>query len=522
VKVSLAGINVPTRVLKHLPEEQKRMATPEVISAAYARISRSEKSIDELLDESIENVARARRSNEAIIYGMGHHSVADHVILNFNLKGVSRLLVESIQRRRLAGYTEKSQRYVTLDGDYVKPTEFSTEDLVKFNDLVKAQNNFYFSARTRLFDFLERKSSNTLNNLKGKSKKEFLDMLEGGAKEDARYSLCLATETQLGCSYTGQTAELAIRELKYCRLEEEREFARLLYEAIAAQAPSIIQLTDPELFRQHNPGQELRDDNFKYGDKNLRELVGQIFNSSIYKLVRAPEKGRKTPVGKSSITQSSFPENDVTLLNHNNPDRQIIAALLQVYSSRPMSDCYALTDKMIDQGRAKKFVRESLQHLSEFDKVPRAFECGFLVYELVVSSSCFAQLKRHRMNTLLSQDYDPGLGYTIPPNIEEVGLKQELLDICDRSSKLCDKFRKRYGKASEYCLTNAHRRRVVVALNIRQLYHISRIREDKSAQWDIREMMRKMSTLAQEVAPFTTMLLGGKHEFSDICEKTKE
>jgi thymidylate synthase ThyX len=123
------------------------------------------------------------------------------------------------------------------------------------------------------------------------------------------------------------------------------------------------------------------------------------------------------------------------------------------------------------------------------------------------------------MNTLLSQDYDPALGYTIPPTVSEAGLEQDLLDICDKSSDLWDRFRKRYGKASEYCLTNAHRRRVVVALNVRQLYHISRIREDESAQWDIRERTSRMSVLAQEVAPLTTMLLGGKHEFSDIYER---
>ena len=49
---------------------------------------------------------------------------------------VSRLLVESIEKRRLAGYTEKSQKYVTFGGDYVRPKEFSAEDLKKFEELV--------------------------------------------------------------------------------------------------------------------------------------------------------------------------------------------------------------------------------------------------------------------------------------------------------------------------------------------------------------------------------------------------
>ncbi len=485
MKVVLAGINVPVKVLEDLPEEEKKKATPEVISAAYARISRSEKDVDELVDESIEDISKARKSNETIIYGMGHHSVADHTIFNLNIKGVSRLLVESIEKRRLAGYTEKSQRYVTLDGDYVKPEEFSLEDLAKFDELVKLQNDFYFKANPKLFEFLKRKFP-----------KRNLRELEGSAKEDARYSLCLATEAQLGCSYTGQTAELAIRELKYGRLKEEREFAKLLYDAIVEKAPSIIQLTDPELFKQHNPGQELKDDNFKYTENNLRDLVEKSFNQ--YKNLGSKNSGE-----------------DVAFVSHNNPDRQIIAALLHTYSKKPTNDCYILADKLLDEGKAKDFVKDSLKHISEFDKVPRAFETGFLIYEVIVSSSCFAQIKRHRMNTLLSQDYDPELGYMIPPNIEEIGLSQELTDVCDRSVDLYNEFRK-YGKAAEYCLTNAHRRRVVVATNIRQLYHISRIREDETAQWEIRDKTSTMSKLARTVAPITTMLLGGKHNFKNI------
>ena len=496
MKVILAGMNVPVKVLEHLSGEDRERATPEVLSAAYARISRSEKDVDALLDESMQDVSKARASNEAIVYGMGHHSVADHAMFNFNISGVSRLLVESIERRRLAGYTEKSQRYVTLDGDYVRPGEFDSEDAGKFDDLVKLQNDFYLRAGPKVFEFLKKKFS---DQLKSRTKGELLKELEGSAREDARYSLCLATQAQLGCSYTGQTAELAIRELRYGRLREEREFAKLLYDAIVEKAPSIIQLADPDLFRQHNPGQELQDDNFKYTAENLRELVGRTFGAS--------------------AAGGGGPGEDVILVSHNDPDRQIITALLHCYSNRPMGDCLAKADALLEKGEAADFMRKSLKHVGKFDKVPRAFEAGFLVYELIVSASCFAQLKRHRMNTLLAQDYDPELGYTIPQTIEESALAPELRDVCNRSTELYHDFKTRYGKAAEYCLTNAHRRRVVLATNMRQLYHISRTREDKSAQWDIRDKAGKMAILARKVAPVTSILLGGQHEFDRIYER---
>ncbi|MBI4983343.1 FAD-dependent thymidylate synthase, partial [Candidatus Woesearchaeota archaeon] len=93
---------------------------------------------------------------------------------------------------------------------------------------------------------------------------------------------------------------------------------------------------------------------------------------------------------------------------------------------------------------------------------------------------------------------------------------QELKEICDRSNELYYEFLPRYGKDAEYCLTDAHRRRDLLATNLRQLYHISRTREDSHAQWEIRAIAEKMSALAQEVAPATSILLGGKDKFGAV------
>ena len=65
----------------------------------------------------------ARQSNRNIIFKMGYHLVAEHVVFNFDVIGVSRLAMEEIERFRLCSYTEKSQRYVKLADDFVIPDE---------------------------------------------------------------------------------------------------------------------------------------------------------------------------------------------------------------------------------------------------------------------------------------------------------------------------------------------------------------------------------------------------------------
>lgn len=118
--------------------------------------------------------------------------------------------------------------------------------------------------------------------------------------------------------------------------------------------------------------------------------------------------------------------------------------------------------------------------------------------------------------TLLAQEYNPELGYTIPESIKATNLENELKEICDRSSELFYKFKTKYNRAAEYCLTNAHHRRVLVLINPRELYHVSRLREDAHAQWDIKNTARDMLHLAKQVAPLTFMLSGGKDEFEKL------
>ncbi len=82
------------------------------MAAAYARISRNPRPVNELRRIARSEVEKARASNRNIVFEMGHSSIAEHAVFNLDILGVSRLLVEEIEKFRLASYTEKSQRYV--------------------------------------------------------------------------------------------------------------------------------------------------------------------------------------------------------------------------------------------------------------------------------------------------------------------------------------------------------------------------------------------------------------------------
>jgi len=164
----------------------------------------------------------------------------------------------------------------------------------------------------------------------------------------------------------------------------------------------------------------------------------------------------------------------------------------------------------------EKIIKTSLRHMKSYDAVLREFEHVHLHFELTISASCFAQMKRHRMATVTSQDYNPVLGITIPPAVIEIGMEGPFREIMARTEETHTQLQKTCPPAAAYILTNAHRKRVSLKINARELYHIARLRADGHAQWDIRAVAEEMIALGKEVMPLTLMLATGKDDFSSL------
>lgn len=124
------------------------------------------------------------------------------------------------------------------------------------------------------------------------------------------------------------------------------------------------------------------------------------------------------------------------------------------------------------------------------------------------------------MATVITQDYDPGLGVTIPAAVSAIGQQKRFLEIINKTHDAYEQIRKKAPLAAPYVLTNAHRKRVLMKLNARELYHLVRLRSDGHAQWDIRRLSEEMLKKAKQVMPLTLMLASGKDCFVDLYKKT--
>lgn len=417
--------------------------SPEVISASYARTSRSEKSIPEIREEAKLDVEKARQSNTNIVFGIGHSSIAEHVVFNIDIMGVSRFLVEEIESHRLTSYTEKSQRYVLFKGDYTIPDELNSKELkLEYINLIEEQNNFYQELYPILLDYFKKKNPE-------KYEKDY-KTVEGWAKEDARYIISMATQTQLGMTINARNLELLIRRLNACPYIEAKQLAKMLYDKVYEITPSLFPYLEPSKL-------ELKNKLLQYQEE--------------YK-----EKGFV---------------NNVFLLNFHeqNKDDEILELCKNVN------------------------ILDLLKDMKVHDSAPKEFEVIDFKFDLIMSSSCFAQLKRHRLMTIIPKMYNINYEPVIPISVIESNMKEKFMNIINKTNEF---FRK---TKSYYCLTNAHRREIFIKINLREMYHFCRMRMDGHAQWEIRDIANKMCEEAKNICPLGMTLCCGKDQFEKHIKK---
>lgn len=462
MQVNLAGYNIDSSLIKQL---NSIAATPEVLSAAYARISRSPKTVTELRAEALLEIEKARKSNQNIIFEMGHSSVAEHAVFNFDIIGISRLLAETLETIRFASFTEKSQRYVTFTKDYVIPPELEgpqySELRFEYTLLIDSLFKEYESSFKALVSYYNRIYPSLTQQER-----------ECKAKEDARYILPLATKTQLGMTLNARSLETLLRRLNANPFQEARQLHDLLLAPVKELCPSLLRHTGQDAFTGTFKAEKLRV--FK-DDFDLDESVRAI---------------------------------NMTM----DPDDLILTALLYEQTSGDYQRCRQRI-AALDFDAKQELWQQIFAQIRPWHKMPRAFELVDITFELRMSESCWAQFKRHRVGTMIKQQRDTYEMITKPEEMDLIGHTLEWETILQRLDHLRPRLRKVFPDISPYIRINADKVKVLAKMNLREIYHFTRLRSDSHAQWEIRNLSHQMTNHIRVLCPFASSFLCGKSEF---------
>ena len=151
--------------------------------------------------------------------------------------------------------------------------------------------------------------------------------------------------------------------------------------------------------------------------------------------------------------------------------------------------CYGKTD--YNQKRVERCLRNG--HTSVAEHVSVSFRIEG------ISRSCLAQLTRHRIASysVMSQRYCEVGGddwYVTPPLVIEAG---EEVGFCAEVEKAAKAYHRLLAKGvkkedARFLLPEATKTSLIMTINVRSLMNFLKLRLDKSAQWEIRELAEKI------------------------------
>ena len=188
----------------------------------------------------------------------------------------------------------------------------------------------------------------------------------------------------------------------------------------------------------------------------------------------------------------------------------IYAAARQCYSSKFAAEIF--DDKQEKPSKKATLIKELVKagHESPLEHAKFTFAIEG------ISRSLSHQLVRHRIASFSQQSQRyvkvEKFNFIIPPSIEsDKILKDEFLRIMNEIQKSYNKLLERFKqknivgqKAKEdarFVLPQAIETKIVVTMNCRELLHFFKLRCNKAAQWEIRELANQMRAICRKHLP---------------------
>ena len=438
-----------------------RTLTEEEIAVAFAMTSRR----PEPFDEIAEQVSREKAADfhERWVLGYGHASVAEHAVVHLAVENLSRLACDTLEDNRLASYTEKSSRYQVMPRDYFHvPAELDGEPQLRQTYIATAQG--LFQSYFRLIDGCTEHLRRSVGRGDREREGSYNLRLRRLATDVCRSALPAATLTNVGVTANARVLEHAISKLMSAGLAEERQLGEDLREQGRRITPTLI----------------------KYADRNkyLEASIRRDWQLSL------PVDVPAAPAGAT-----------VRLVDWDDQaEEKVVAALLFRQSATDYPSARHQAQEMDGDAR-QRLIDGYLEDMGDHDAAPREFELVDYTFELVMDYGAYREFKRHRMQSYFPQPLSVNLGYKQPGLIAEAGLAGEFQEAMGQAEERCRQIAQFSPLAAQYLATHGHYRRVLSKLNLRECYHLFKLRSAGQAHESVREPVIEAMRLAVETHP---------------------
>lgn len=440
-----------------------RQLTEEQIAVAFAMTSRRPESFDEIAQQVTQE--KAADFHERWVLGYGHASVAEHAVLHLAVENISRIACDTLEDNRLASYTEKSSRYqVFPKGYYHIPSELDQQPALKkiYRETCDALFRDYQRCIDGCVQYLPAqhpqrdKERDSAYNLR----------LRRIATDSCRLLLPAASLTNVGVTANARVLEHAISKLLSSGLEEERELGEELKERSQSITPTLIKYANvvPYLTQTSREQQEI--------SRNVDPEPPEASSPVRVRLVEWDEQA----------------------------EEKLAAALVYRYSSLSYSQVW---QQVLEMGVEERqgIIDRCTASLGPHDAPVREFELVGYTFEFSMDYGAYREFKRHRMMSYVPQPPTVAHGYRVPPVIAGAGLEELYREAMTRVEDAHDQVAATSPAAAQYLVTHAHYRRILARMNLRECYHLFKLRTSELAHFSIREPMLEAMKLAVDTHP---------------------
>jgi thymidylate synthase ThyX len=184
------------------------------------------------------------------------------------------------------------------------------------------------------------------------------------------------------------------------------------------------------------------------------------------------------------------------------PDAElkVVAACLYRMDGIDFEQALAQAKAMTGQQR-REMIEAALADRGEFDAPLRELEHTMLTLDCVMDQGAYFDVKRHRIMTQTPQPLTAELGYAVPSAIAEAGFAAEYDRTMVTAAQAYREIAEDLPREAAYVVPNAYNRRVLLTLNLRELFHFAHLRGAPNGHFAYRRIALKAYEIAKEMYP---------------------
>ena len=483
--------------------------------ALMSRYSRTDKSMRRIfLDEFLKNKNRGEEFYNRVLLEYGDDSVAELGEAQIAIEGLTNIAVKKIEDRRIGlSYLEKSSRYVAWNKKENGKYRFYRDPEIiksKFSDMYEDACNYSFDVyskniepmikyvrekypiekykfkdsidkKEKSFSKLKREEDIKSANMiyRGSTKAKALDILRG--------LLPASTMTNVGITGNGRAFEYLLTVLSSSELKEEQDLASKIKKELDTTIKSFVRRADDKY------GKEFQ--------KYLKTLKIKSRKITQKEIIPNQKIGSMTKIVDWEKEENAIDKTITSIFYEQSPSTSYQDILKQV--------------KKFSKAKKQKIIQEFVKiRKNRRHRPSRAFENVFYTFDLCNNFGMFRDFHRHRALTLERQLLTTDHGYSIPEEINTLGITKDFTDCMYNTKKTFEQIRRKNPEQAQYVVNFAFNYRYFMKFNLREACHLIELRTVPQGHVDYRRVAQQMYNQINNVHPTLSKIM----KFVDLKE----